>query len=393
MTTENGSLDEGAARTDDMDDITASLTSAIEASGSELNGDQGAEPGGDKGADKGTPDVSEAARTLASARKAASDADKGGKPEEGDPAAKRAAELAAMSPEDRAKAEAEDRQRAESEAASVEAPQHWPARDREFFSKQAPEVRQWMLGRHKAMEADYTRRVQEVAHIRREGDELREIFRPFAEAMNADGMTIPMAVRQLTAAHHKLVSDPATGIQWLAQKYGIDLKQIVEGGTQTGQPDPRYQKLESEVTQLRTTLQGQLSERVEQERRANLSKVEQFAEEKDAQGKPLRPYFDDVAKDISMLLRAARDAGETLSLQDAYDRAIYANPTIRQKVLAAVDAERQAKIEDERKRKANAARTAGFDVKGEGAAAPMAAQNDSIEDALAANFRRAQGRV
>lgn len=386
MSTQDGILEEGSASA--SDDLRGDLTAAFDASAAD-SGDQG----GDKGADK-TPqggDVSEAARTLAAARKAAADTGDKGTLNQDDPAAKRQAELAAMSPEDRAKAETEDKTNAET--TSAEAPQHWPARDREFFAKQSPDVKSWMLGRHKAMEADYTRRVQEVAHVRRESDELKEIFKPFADAMASDGMTIPQAVRQLAAAHQKLVSDPVNGIHWLAQKYGIDLKQAADGSTQQGQLDPNVRMLQEKIAQLEAGFNGQRSAQQEQEQKANLSKVEQFAEEKDAQGQLLRPHFDDVAKDISMLLRAARDAGEQLSLQDAYDRAIYANPNTRQKVLAAKDAERQAKETEERTRKANAARNAGFDVKGEGAATSVAAKTDSIRGDLEAAFAQHGGRV
>lgn len=401
MSTEDGSLDKGAASsTDAGTDLRNDIAAAWDASAGEpdkTTATEGADKATAKAGGKGD-EVSDAARTLAAQRKAAEakqDAPgaKGAQQQQQqqDPAAKRAAELAAMTPEARAAAEAEDARTAA--AAATEAPQHWPAKDREMFAKQPPEVKTWLLGRHKAMEADYTRRVQEVAHVRREADELREIFKPFERAMAADGLTIPMAVRQLTAAHQQLIADPVQGIQWLAGKYGIDLKKIVEGGAQAGQPDPYVKKLEERLAQLEGGISKERSAQQQQEQQANLSKVEQFAAEKDAQGNLLRPHFDEVAKDISMLLRAAREAGEQLSLQDAYDRAIYANPTIRQKVLAAQEAERRAKEEGERKAKANAARTAGFDVKGEGAATTVAATTNSLRADLEAAWDGAVGRV
>jgi len=387
-TTDTGGGDSASLRGD--------LAAAWDASAGETETDKTATTGDDKTGTKPAPkpDVSEAARTLAQSRAGRGTEtapDKTGAPDAAVAASRRTAELAAMAPEDRARAEIEDQQKAA--AAATEAPQHWPAKDREFFAKQGPEVKTWLMSRHKAMEADYTRRSQEVAHVRREADELREIFKPFSEAMASDGMTIPMAVRQLTAAHHALIKDPAQGIQWLAGKYGIDLKQIVEGGTQAGQPDPNVKRLEDRLAQLEGNTQRSAQHQQEQERNANLSKVEQFAEEQDAQGKPLRPHFDDVAKDISMLLRAARESGDSLSLQDAYDRAIYANPAVRQKVLAAQDAERRVREDEERKVKANAARTAGFDVKGEGAATSVAAQPNSLRGDLEAAWDATSGRV
>lgn len=344
-------------------------------------------------------ELSEAAKRLAAARKPAKMQDKADDKVAGDAKAKREAELAAMSPEERAKAQAEDGKKVAeaTEVSKLEAPAHWPAADRELFAKQTPEAQKWLLGRHKAMEADYTRRVQEVATFRREADELGEIFAPWKQQMDLQGITRVQAIRQLAAAHKRMQEDPAVGIQWLAQNYGIDLKSLVEGAAAADPAgeSPTVKALRQQVETLSGQLKTLTGAQNDQQMNAHLSQVEQFAEAKDDQGKPKHPHFDEVAQDVARLIRAARAGGETLSLQDAYDRAIYANPTTRAKVLAAQDAERRAKEESDRKAKADAAkRAAAANITGEGSASAVVTRNDgSVRSDLEAAFASVGDRV
>lgn len=329
----------------------------------------------EKGTEK-PEDLSEAARRLAGARRpkdAPKDAPK-------DPALKDA------------KVEAKPDAKPEE---AMEAPAHWPAADREMFAKQPPEAQKWLLGRHKAMEADYTKKTQELTSVRRMKEVLDEVFAPFREQMHLNGIDEVTAIRQLVGAHQFLQRDPAGGIKHLADKYGIELKSLIDGAAAADPAgeSPTVKALRTQVEQLTGQLKQFTGAQTEQQMHARLNEVTQFAEEKDDQGNLKRPHFDDVAKDVARLIKAAKSDGETLSLQDAYDQAVYANPQTRQKVLAAQDAQRRAKEEAERKAKADAAKKAAFDVKGEGAAAAVAANNNSLRADLEAAFGAAEGRV
>lgn len=331
-------------------------------------------------------DLSSAARTLALARKGKVAPPKA----EVVKAAPEADAKAAMAPEERAKVEAEEKKKAEdaAQAKTLEAPTHWPAADREMFAKQTPEAKQWLLRRHKDMEADYTKRSQDLAGTKRLQETLAEVFQPYREEMALNGIDEAAAIRQLVAAHGKLQKDPAGGIKYLAQQYGLDLKGLVEGAAAADPAgeSPTVKALREQVGQLTDQLKTLTGAQTQQQQEATLQTVEQFAAEKDAQGQLRHPHFDEVASDVAMLLRAARESGQKLTLQDAYDRAVYANPQTREKVLAAKDAERRTKEEAERKTKADAARKAGFDVKGEGAATPVAATTGSVREDLEAAF-------
>lgn len=359
----------------------------------------------EKGED--APDLSAAARTLASARKgqtkpapkvddSAQNADKAA----ADAKAKRDAELAALPEEERKKALADDEKKASDakkaadEAAGLQAPAHWDAAAREMFAKQPPEVKKWLLDRHKAMEADYTKKTQDLSGTRKFTEELDEIFKPYEEEMRFSGVTRAQAIRELVGMHARLKANPVEGLKYLAEVSGVDIKTLAS--TPSADPaaeSPLVKELRKQVETLTGNLKQVTGAQNDQQLNAHLTQVQQFAEEKDAQGNKLRPYFDEVTKDVAALIRAARANGETLTLQDAYDRAVYANPTTRAKVLAAQDAERRAKEEAERKAKADAAKRAGFDVSGAGAATTVAATTGSVRDDLEAAMADWGGRV
>ena len=122
--------------------------------------------------------------------------------------------------------------------------------------------------------------------------------------------------------------------------------------------------------------------------------VEQFAVEKDDKGNLKRPYFDEVAVDVATHIRVARANGKTISLQEAYDRAVRANPATFEKLLAARDAEQKTKLETERKAQADAARkAAAANVDGEGAVNAGPSKTGDLRSDLERNYDSAEARV
>lgn len=358
-------------------------------------------------------ELSDAARRLAGARKSAAEKSKGKAPidkvdeatlseservgKENAAKAKREAELAKLPEAERAKAIEEDKRKADEAAAAskLEAPAHWPAQVREMFAKQPPEVKSWILERHKAMEADYTKKMQELAPTKKFGEELDEIFRPHDSMIRQAGMTRTQAIRELVGWKERLDTNPGEAIKYLASVSGVDLKKLVEGGAAADPAgeSPTVKALRDQVTQLTGQIKNLSGAQTEQQMNARLNEVTQFAEEKDDQGQLKRPHFDEVAQDVAFRIRAAKAEGKTLTLQEAYDSAVWANPTTRDKVLSARDAQRRAKEEAERKAKADAAKKAGFDVKGEGAATMVAATTTTLRESLEKAWDAQEGRV
>ena len=219
--------------------------------------------------------------------------------------------------------------------------------------------------------------------IKRESDtakgveQLQQRYRPIDEALSPyrpllqqHGKTEGEAIRMLFGWHNALANpDPrakAQAFQALAQSHGFDLSTLAPRAT--GQPqqqptdphDPRA-AIQSMVQQA---LQGYMApldqrvsaweQRMQQEQQAKVnSDIGEFSKGK--------PYFEKVRTAMGQIM----SAGYATSLEDAYNKATWADPEIRAEMQAADNAKREAdaktaqeaqaaeaaKVEEERKRK------------------------------------------
>src|SRR6185437_12722421 len=107
----------------------------------------------------------------------------------------------------------------------------------------------------------------------------------------------------------------------------------------------RVQYLEEQIRNQQH-LQQQEQQRKQQAEQAELTRqIEEFS------SSPNRPHFESVRDDMSKLLQA----GYAESLDDAYDKAVWARPDIRSTLLKDEEAERiqeQAKVAETAKAKA-----------------------------------------
>lgn len=180
-------------------------------------------------------------------------------------------------------------------------------------------------------------------------------LKPFEPTLQQLGLAPDVAIQRLLQADQALRSaTPAQRHQLAAQflrGYGIDLP--VPEGEQTA-PDPNLTALQEKiqrVEQQNQTLLSSFEQQMQAEAEANIA---QFSKDK-----PLMQN-DEVRQEMGRLI----NAGICSTVPEAYDRAIYGLPAIREQVLA----EQQAKAETERKQKAQAeaerAKTASVQVKG-----------------------------
>src|SRR5688572_13763099 len=104
---------------------------------------------------------------------------------------------------------------------SLEAPQHWSAEDKAVFSKLQKEGQEFLLRRHKDMEADYTRKTQEVADTKRFRDNFDQLLNPYRNQFAMHGLDDVGAVRYLLGWYQSLQQNPEQTIMGLAQQYGV----------------------------------------------------------------------------------------------------------------------------------------------------------------------------
>jgi hypothetical protein len=211
---------------------------------------------------------------------------------------------------------------------SLHAPKHWSQADRDLFGKAPPDIQQRWLDREKEVQKGVDGKAQELAAYRREWDPIESAFKPLERELQLMGVSKAQFLGSLMETHKWLSQDPVQALRWVAQQYQVDLNQL-SADPQESSVDPTVKALQSELGSVRSQLQGFLTTQQESAHQANLSKVTGFAEAKDEAGKPLHPYFDEVAQDIVKLMRA----GEK-DLDTAYKKALRMNEDVFEKVQA-----------------------------------------------------------
>ncbi len=294
-----------------------------------------------------------------------------------------------------------------------EAPAHWSEADKTRFKNAPDDLKSWLLDRHKAMEADYTRKTQEIAEFKREYDPVDKLFTPHREVMKAKGFTPSSLITAWFNVEKALMEGKGVDIiKSLVPAYKIDVNKLADAlglkgaaapSTETkpdAQPPAEQAPWQKELDEIKARLAREDEEKTatirrqrEQEAQGVMTSITEFEGAKDDKGELLHPYFKDVENAMSALAAMTpRASGQSTHdyLKALYDQAVWANPSTRQKLQesqrAAEQAQRQAeeqKARDEARAKAEKAKRAGSSVTG----APGAGQSPASRTAQARSLR------
>ena len=250
---------------------------------------------------------------------------------------------------------------------AAEMPASW-SRKAELFAKAPPELQAAIADR----EAEMARGVERFKGLAE-----------YADMAEKNGLPLATVMASYIEAERFLAQDFVGGVRHICQQFGVDPAQLAsvlgsgpaasgaapQGGTQPA-PAPAIPR---EFIDRMTGLETSLSSIREQNA---MTEIQRFAAD------PANKHFEDVATDIVRLIRGAQAAGDNLSLADAYNAAIYANPMVRAKV----EAERKAAEDAERiataKAAATTARRAGKSLAPSGTGTPSAPVRASLDEQL-----------
>lgn len=246
------------------------------------------------------------------------------------------------------------------------APNHWTKDGKDGFNALPRNIQEVLLKREKDRERGIQKQLEEINKSKKAYGELETFISPHVERWNLNGVQPTQVIQQLVAAQDFLNRNPVEGLKWLAKSYGLDLAQLAQASVSNGQqasnqPDPQ---IYHEIQTLRAQLQAIQEEKTNGAINSTISEIESFATEMGANGVPLRPYFEDVAEEIGKWIQIVRqskpDAANRDVLNEAYDRAVWANPDTRNAML-----QMQAKAKElELRKKSNAAANAGKSISG-----------------------------
>src|SRR3990167_7468877 len=235
------------------------------------------------------------------------------------------------------------------------------------WAKLPPAIQQEVLKREQDVSKGFAERADTVKAY----ENIERAIGPRKQQLVAQYGSVEAGLDNLLQLSEFAARDLVGFIRMLAQNRGLDLAQLQPQPT-TPQPqaedagwvDPQLHAVQQELAGLKQTItqreQAEQAQRMEQTR----ATVEAFK----ASGKA--PHFEDVRQDMAGLARLHPQ----MTIEQLYDRAVYANPTTRERMLAEQRAAQDKAAADERARKAAEAQRMGrlnVTTKGAAGASPV----------------------
>jgi hypothetical protein len=203
----------------------------------------------------------------------------------------------------------------------------------------------------------------------------REILAPYKPMLAAQGVSETQALQYLMNAQYRLTSGSPEERAAAYRQMGTELGLV--------QPEPEGEPLPPVVTNLQRELNGvkstlsQWQQAQEQSRRATAdAEVSKFASD------PANLYLEEVTPDMVGYLNSG------LTLKDAYEKAVWANPTTRAKEMARLQTEAETKLKEKARGAGEAAKKAtATNIRGSESRKAPTEPKGNMDDTLAATLK------
>jgi len=204
---------------------------------------------------------------------------------------------------------------------AVPMPKAWAA-DKQALWDQLPQaVKDFLITREDQVSkgfADYGEKDRRFKAI-------DSVLAPLDPMIQGYGTTREAFVGQLANWHLALSNNPNEAFPALARAYGYNLGSTVPDGTQPMVSDPRVDQVSQSVAQINQRL-------AEAERRESEALMRQTSEHVANWAKE-KPHYEKVRQDMGLRIKAAAEVGREMSLDEAYEASIWANPEIRNQLM------------------------------------------------------------
>lgn len=297
-----------------------------------------------------------------------------------------------------AKKEGETEPKADDKTAAVDdkgAPATWSASDKAMFALQSPEAKEFLVRRHKQMEADYTKKLAPLADLKKEFEPIAQMFAPHLDVLKAKGLSPASTIRAWANVETALANGKGIDvIRGMIDGYRIDkaalgralgftsttadqpstetAKAATDPASTAHQPIALPPELTQELQALRARLDAQDNEKrnnatsAARDREAKAeSDITNFKSATNEKGELLHPYFEEVESAMLALAQGYVASKQPLPpLSELYENAVWANTSTRTAMQAAQRVADDAKRTEEARAKAASARRAGSSVTG-----------------------------
>lgn len=207
----------------------------------------------------------------------------------------------------------------------------------EGFKTLPPEAKKYVVDR----ELKYLQAREDAYKGSHKYSDLERAVQQYQPHFDKYGMSVSDVVRYSLAQQAQLAQDPKGYLRSLAQQYGVDFSQPDD----YDDVDPQVSQLTKEIEAIK---QAQISQSQQQLISSVTSEIERFKNEKGEDGRPLRPYFEEVRAEMRDLVGILRQrnpqATDRQLLQEAYNQAVWLNESTRAKLSGATTKKRSKTI-------------------------------------------------
>ena len=230
---------------------------------------------------------------------------------------------------------------------AIDAPISWTAEQKAKWASLPPDTQAYIAQRDKESHEAISRAGQQIKAY----EPIGKVIEQYGHVFQKNGLQPHDGIARMMAVNEMLETNPRAAIAEIAKAYGVNL----QGNTdeQTASSDPRIAELEARLARQESHLTAQMRQRQEAEANELAREIADFAKDK--------PHFEGVRKVMAGLMQS----GASETMQDAYEKAIYADPTIRQSLQVEAQQKAEAKRKaEEAERVSKAKKAAGVNVKG-----------------------------
>jgi hypothetical protein len=245
----------------------------------------------------------------------------------------------------------------------MDAPKSYTKEYQDTFKTLSPDWRKYLIEREKQVERGISEKNNRIESYKWADN----AFNSRQERMAKLGFQKAQDyIEHMTAIDDALELNPAETIKALANAYGVNFGETTNSDTEVQR---QIATMQQEMQSYRDFIKSQ------QQMQAN-NEFNAFINAKDEAGNPKHPYFEEVKADMMALFNEER----ATNFEDAYQKAIWANEAVRQKLIEeSVKQQLNSKVEA-----AKVAKDAGFSPKSK---AQEEVRELSLREELEAQFK------
>lgn len=205
-------------------------------------------------------------------------------------------------------------------------PAGWKPAAKEQWAKLPAEIRAEVSRR----ELQIQQTLSQTDNVRKFANEFAQVIQPYSHLIRQQNSTPLQAVDNLMQTAARLMTgsqeQKAQVVAEIIGNYGIDIqtldnvlsKVVKDGRVPSNQPEqpPAWAR---PMFEFMSTVQQRQQQALERARMEAEQEIQKFSD---------KPFFEDLREDIADIMEIAANRGRTLTLEQAYERALAANPEL-----------------------------------------------------------------